>query len=223
MSGENTVPLLTEILTAIQIIVTAFMAYLAYRINKGRLKIEKYIEISEKAGLEITWLGTGYSGGEIIKLTNSGSFPIDEFEAKFEIVISAKDMTDISLQYAWECSSVLNSKESAIISLSEKLSPVYEANKLMVKNVFEYPTSEKDWEGEYIFAEGSVKHLLKLFSVTVNIEIKSKVYDVNRTIKKKFKLDYDYKDEFYLDPPANFQYEDNYTIAITQLTGKWKE
>ena len=106
---------------------------------------------------------------------------------------------------------------------AEKLAPVFEEHKLMRKREFDYPTSEKDWYGEYIWVKGSVKHLVKLFSVIVNIEVKSKVYDVTRTIKKKFKLDYDFKEEVYYDPTANFEYDDNYEIAITQLTGKWKD
>ena len=224
MAGEETISWFEQILTAIQIIVTAFMAYLAYRINKGQSKIEKHIEVSEKAGLILKWLGTsGVTGDEVIELSNSGSIPIDEFEAKFDIKISAKKLNDISLKHEWECKSVLNSKESAVINLSEKLFPVYEKNKLMIKRFFDYPSSEKDWYGEYIMVEGSVKHLIKLFSVTVNIEVKSKVYNVTRTIKKKYRLDYDFKEEIYSEPPNDFQYDDNYTIAINSLTGHWKE
>lgn len=211
-----------NLFTLIQVAVGIILAYLAYRINKGRLKIEKYVGISEKAVLTVK-PKTQYHKKEILALTNNGIIPIDEIQAKLDITISHKDSPDIPLHLEWECKTVLNSKEDAVIPVYEKLDQILEENKLITTRTVLFPTEERDvLTGEYVFGEDIVRDLHKSFSVTVNIEVKSKIYDSTRTIKKRFRFDYDWKPEFYAMPPEQFEYEENFAIQITELMGKWK-
>lgn len=145
------------------------MAFLTYRVSKDRLKIGKYIEISEKAGLDIMWLGTEYFEEEVIQFTNSGSLPIDEFKAKFDLLITSKNSSNILLEYEWECDSVLNPKESAIIDLSKRLRPILYEHNLMKMTEVDVPNTEKDGYGEYIWEKMSVRHLVEPFSLTMKI------------------------------------------------------
>ena len=210
-------------LTVIQLLGTIILGYLAYKLNKAKMKIEKFVEITEKIGLAITWMGKpNYYGNEIVKLSNCGISPIDEIEAIFDITISSNGSPDISLNFEWERKTVLDAKEDVLIFLSEKLFAIYEEKKLMRKNEFERPTSSTDGYGEYIMEVDFVKHLTKPFTVVVNIEVKSKIYETSRTIRKNFQIKYNFKPEYYDEQPSNFQYDDNYDISISQLTGNWK-
>lgn len=206
----------------IQVVVGIILAYLAYRINKGRLKIEKYVGISEKAGLTVK-PKTQHHEKETIVLSNTGIAPIDEIEAKLDITISHKNSKDIPLHLEWECESVLNPKEDAVIPLYQKLDPVLEENKLIITRTVEFSTEEIDIiSGEYILAKDIVRDLHKSFSATVNIEVKSQIYDSIKTIKKRFRFDYDWKPEVGRMPPDQFEYKENFTIQIAELMGKWK-
>lgn len=223
MSDSTLLWLEKNFLTVIQILGTIILGYLAYRINKGKMKIEKFVEITKKTGLAITWMGTPpYSGNEIVKLSNCGVSPIDEILVKFDLTISSKGSPDISLNFEWERKTVFDTKEDVLIFLYEKLEPIYDENKLMKKHEFERPTFEKDWYGEYIMEMESVRHLTKPFTVIVNIEVQSKTYGTSRIIRKNFKIEYDFKPEYYDEQPADFQYDDNYQLSISQLMGNWK-
>lgn len=208
-----------NLLAITQVVLVIIQAYLAYRINEGRLKIEKYVGISEKVGLAVK---PKTQPNEVIVLTNSGINPIDEIEAKFDIVISHKDSPDMPLHLEWECETVLNPKENAVIFLYQKLDGVLEENKLVTSRTVATPTGDIDpFSGEYIYDEYVVRDLHKPFSITVNIEVKSKIYDSTKTIKKRFRFDYDWHPEFGV-MPEQFQYEENFTIHISELMGKWK-
>jgi hypothetical protein len=210
------------LIATIQVVLVIIQAYFAYRINKGRLNIEKYVGISEKAGLTLKPM-TQYPNKEIIKLSNTGIAPIDEIEAKIDITISHKNSPDIPLHLEWECKTVLNPKENVVIFLYEKFDLVLEQNKLVATRTVEIPTGETDpISGEEIFIEDKVKDLKKVFSATINIEVKSKIYDSTKTIKKKFRLDYNYKPEVYGEQPEILEYEDNFKIQISELAGEWK-
>lgn len=203
-------------------VLVIIQAYFAYRINEGKLKIEKYVGISEKAGLAVKPKTQDHEN-EIIVLSNTGIAPIDEIEAKLDITVSHKNSPDIPLHLEWERKTVLNPKEDAVIPLYEKLDQVLEENKLIRTRTVEFPTRERDIiSGEYILARDMVKDLYKSFSATVDIEVKSKIYDSTKTIKKRFRFDYNWKPEVGRTPPDEFEYVEDFTIQITELMGKWK-
>lgn len=212
-----------NLLFLIQMIVLVVQIYLTYRIDRGRLKIEKYIGISEKASLTIEPT-TREHCREVVVLSNAGIAPIDEIDAKIDLTVSRKKTADIVLRFDWECKTVLNPKEKATISLYEKLDPILEENGLITTRTEEFPSGETDIEtGEHIMYEDIVRDLRKLFTVSISIEIKTKIYDMTRTINKKYRLDYDWLPEVYEEQPKDFQYEENFTIKATQLMGKWKD
>jgi len=212
-----------NILPLLEVALVIVTAYFAYRINKGRLKIEKLVGISEKANLAVK-PKTQYHKKEIIVLSNVGTVPIDEIETSLDILISRKNSSDIQLKLEWERRTILNSGEEAVISLHEKLDPVLEENGLINAREVEVPSGQKDDLGEYIMVEDLVRDLSKPFSAIIDIDTKSKIYDSERTIKKKFRFDYDWKPEIYESgAPPDFQFEENFTIQMTELMGKWKD
>ena len=87
----------------------------------------------------------------------------------------------------------------------------------------DFPTNQIDEvTGEYMHYEESIRDLRKIFSITINLEVKSRVLSFPKTIKKTFRLDYDWDPEFFGEKQGMFQYTENFTVEITDVRGNWK-
>ena len=213
---ENLIAVLNLVGTVIGTIILAYLVY------KGQ-KIEKNVEISEKTSLAIKSKIQPHHYNEIIVISNSGTAPVDKLEAKIEITISPKGSPDITSSLEWECKEVLDVKEEVTIPLHSKLIPILEENNLMKTRKEDFPTNQIDEvTGEYMHYEESIRDLRKIFSITINLEVKSRVLSFPKTIKKTFRLDYDWDPEFFGEKQGMFQYTENFTVEITDVRGNWK-
>lgn len=96
-----TVEELLATLSTLSAILVAIQAYLVYRINKAKLRLESYLGITEKS--ELTIKPVIQAGpNEVITLTNNGLIPIDELEAKIDMTISIKKQPDIPFHLEWQ-------------------------------------------------------------------------------------------------------------------------
>jgi hypothetical protein len=210
-----TVEQLLAILSTISGIFVVIQAYLVYKVDRSRLRLEAYLGIAEKSELVIK-PETQSGQNEVIILTNNGLIPIDELEAKMDVTISRKKPQDTRFHLEWERKTLLSSKEVAVIPLYEKLGDFLEDKKLVRIREEEFPSSDPETE-EDIIDTLSVPDLVKPFSAILEIEVKSRIQGQTRTTKKKFRLNYSYRFE-----PLPF-YEPDYEITIHEHMGEWKE
>lgn len=223
MSVQEISTIIPAIVLIIQVGLAIWIATINNKSDRTRLAMEKFVGFSEKENFTVT-IVTQEHCKQTIEITNSGVVPIDETQVKIGLIVSRKSVPDISLNIEWESKEVLNSREKAIIPLYEKLDPLLDRNKLVTERSVSMPTGEVDEQtGEYTDYTETVRDLHKLFTVEINLAIKTKSYDVTRNINKKFRLSYDWLPEVYSIPPQDFQYEDNFSVQVTDVRGKWNE
>jgi len=209
-----TVEELLAIFSALSAILVAIQAYLVYRVDRAKLRLESYLGITEKS--ELTIKPVIQAGpNEVIMLTNNGLIPIDELEAKIDMTISIKKQPDIPFHLEWQRKTILSSKEVAILPLYEKLNNFFEEKKLMTTEEFEFPSEDPE-TGEEVTDTLSVARLVKPFSVMLQIEVKSNLQGQTKTTKKKFRLNYN----FIFKPIPD--YEPDYEITVYEHMGEWK-
>jgi hypothetical protein len=210
-----TVEELLTILSTLSAILVAIQAYLVYRVDRAKLRLESYLGITEKS--ELTIKPVIQAGpNEVIVLTNNGLIPIEELEAKIDMTISRKKQPDTTqFHLEWERKTILSPKEVAILPLYEKLNDFFEEKKLMTTEEFEFPSEDPE-TGEGITDSLSVARLVKPFSVMLQIEVKSSLQGQTKTTKKKFKLNYN----FIFEPIPD--YEPDYRITVYEHMGEWK-
>jgi hypothetical protein len=211
-----------NIVAVVSILLVAVQIYLVYRIDRAKLKLEKFMGITEKFGLLIRPKARGVS--EVIVLSNNGIVPVEEIHAILEITLHRKDEPEKSLRLEWVRKQVLNSKEEAVLPLYEKLREYLIMNKFIRTHEVTIPSGEiDDITEDYIYVTTSVSNLAKRFDATLDLEVKAKIEGQTKTIKKKFKLEYDYRPEvFLMPPPPELEYEDDYIIRISEHMGEWK-
>jgi len=209
-----TVEELLATLSTLSAILVAIQAYLVYRINKAKLRLESYLGITEKS--ELTIKPVIQAGpNEVITLTNNGLIPIDELEAEIDMTISIKKQPDLPFHLEWQRKTILSPKEVAILPLYEKLNSFFEEKKLMTTEEFEFPSEDPE-TGEDVTDTLSVARLVKPFSVMLQIEVKSNLQGQTKTTKKKFRLNYN----FLFEPIPD--YEPDYQITVYEHMGEWK-
>jgi len=195
-------------------VLVAIQAYLVYKVDRARFRLESYLGITEKSELMIKpEIQAGPN--EVIMLTNNGQIPIDELEAKIDMTISIKKQPDIPLHLEWQRKTILSPKEVAILPLYEKLSNFFEGKKLMTTEEFEFPSEDPE-TGEDVMDTLSAPRLVKPFSAMLEVEVKSKLQGQTKTTKKKFRLNYN----FIFAPIQD--YEPDYEITVYEHMGEWK-
>jgi hypothetical protein len=209
-----TVEELLAILSALSAILVAIQAYLVYRVDRARLRLESYVGIGEKSELTIKPVIEA-GPNEVIMLTNNGLISIDELEVKIDITISVKKQPDIPFHLGWQRRTILSSKEVAILPLYEKLDNLFEEKKLRATEEFEFPSEDPE-TGEEVTDTLSVARLVKPFSMMLQMEVKSHLQGQTRTTKKKFRLSYN----FIFEPIPD--YEPDYRITVDECVGEWK-
>lgn len=209
-----TVEELLAILSALSAILVAIQAYLVYKVDKARFRLESYLGITEKS--ELTIKPEIQAGpNEVIMLSNNGQIPIDELEAKIDMIISIKKQQDIPLHLEWQRKTILSPKEVAVLPLFEKLNNFFEEKKLMTTEEFEFPSEDPE-TGEDVMDTLSAPRLVKPFSAMLEVEVKSKLQGQAKTTKKKFRLNYNF---IFASIP---DYEPDYEITVYEHMGEWK-
>jgi hypothetical protein len=211
-----------NIVAVVSIFLVAVQIYLVYRIDRAKLRLERFMGITEKFGLSIRPKAQGVS--EVIVLSNNGIIPVEEIHAILEITLQRKGEPEESLRLEWMRKQVLNSKEEAVLPLYEKLREFLVTNKFIRTHEVTIPSGEiDDITGDYFDITMPVSNLAKRFDATLNLEVKVKIEGQTKTIKKRFKLEYDYRTEvFSMPPPPELEYEDDYLIRISEHMGEWK-
>lgn len=203
-----------QILTAISLILVGVQAYLVYRIDRARLKIERYTGIGEKCELQVKPQIQGDTN-EIIIVVNKGTLPIDEIKANLDLTIKRRNEADLSLQLKWERKTLLSPNETSTIPLHEKLWDYLTKNNLT--KLYEGPTFsvENPETGEEVEDTIYTANLVKPFSILLDIQIESKVQDETNSVRKKYQLIYSWRNEPLSD------YEDDYHVTIFEHMGEW--
>lgn len=203
-----------RILTAISLILVGVQAYLVYRVDRARLKIERYTGIGEKCELEVKPQIQGETN-EVIILTNKGTVPIEEMKANLDLTVERRNEADLSLHLEWERKTLLSPKETTTIPLHEKLWDYLTKNNLTKLSEGPTFTVEDPETGEDVEDTIYTADLIKPFSIMLDIQIASKVQDQTNSIRKKYRLIYSWCDEPFPD------YEDNYYVTIFEHMGEW--
>jgi len=205
---------LLAILSAFSAVLVVVQAYLVYRVDRARLRLESYLGIAEKSELTIKPIIEA-GPNEVIMFTNNGLIPIDELEARIDMTISVREQPDIPFHLEWQVKTNLSSKEFATMPLYEKLDNFFKEKKLMTTEEFEFPIEDPK-SGEEVTNKLSVAHLVKPFSMMLQIEVKSILQGQKKTTKRKFRLGYN----FISEPSPD--YEPNYRIIVLEYVGEWK-
>ena len=205
-----------QILTAISVIIVAIQAYLVYRVDRARLKIEKYIGIGEKCELEIKPQIQSKTN-EIIVVTNKGTVPIEEIMANLDLTVSRRNEADLSLHLKWGRKTLLSPKETTTIPLHEKLWNYMTKNNLAKLSEGPTFTVEDPETGEDVEDTLYTADLIKTFSILLDIQIASKVQGETNSVRKKYQLNYSWRNEPFSD------YEDNYYVTIFEHMGEWTD
>ena len=203
-------------LSALSALLVAIQAYLVYRLEKARLRLESYIGISEKSELEIK-PETQPGENENIKITNKGLIPTDEIKTKIDITVERRNKPSLPLHLEWERRTVLSSKEVAVIPLYEKLTDFFERNKLVSLVKSGEFSSEDPETGEEVTDTLDVPRLRKPFSLILHIEVESKIEGQVRNTRKKFRFNYRWK-----HPESYSGWEADYEVLINEHMGEWK-
>ena len=203
-----------RILSALSLFLVAVQAYLVYRVDKARLKIEKYVGIGEKSELEVKPYIQNEMN-EVIMVTNKGLIPIEEVRANIDITVERRNEANLSLRLKWARKTLLSSKEAATIPLHEKISDFLRQNKLVrLRKLATIPIEDPE-TGNEVEDTLYVASLIKQFSMMLDIEIESKTQGQTNTVRKKYRLTYGWR-----FPPFS-EYEDDYTILINEHMGEW--
>jgi len=206
---------ISVILSGVSAAVVAIQVYLVYRIERAKLKLESYLGISEKSELEIKpEIQSGPN--EVIKIINKGLITIDEIEATIDILVNRKNKQDLPLHLKWGRKTLLSPKEGAVVPLYERLFEFFKKNKLMTLEAFEFP-SEDPVTGDDIMDTDYAPRLVQSFSIILDIGIEAKIQGQVKTMRKKFRLAYDFK----LFPSS--VWEGDYEILINEHMGEWLE
>ena len=203
-SGE--LVLIQIIVSLLSIFLVAVQAYLVYRVDRARLKIEKFSGIGEKCGLDVQPLIQG-ENIEAITITNNGTIPIDEMIVKIDLLVERRKETSLPFSVKWSTNAFLSPKEATTIPLHEKLWPFLEQNHLA--RIVEEQIGPDPEDMMYTAS------LEKQFSIMLDIQVNMTVQKEVTTIRKKYSLHYSWKDK----PTA--MYEDDYIISTSQYMGEW--
>ena len=205
-----------QIATATSLILVGVQAYLVYRVDRARLKIERYAGIGEKCELQVKPQIQGETN-EIIILANKGTVPIEEVKANLDLTVNRRNEADLSLHLKWERKTLLGPNETTTIPLHEKLWDYLTKNNLARLNEGPTLTVEDPETGEDVEDTIYTADLLKPFSIMLDIQIASKVQDETSSVRKKYQLIYSWRNEPLSD------YEDNYHVAIFEHMGEWTD
>jgi hypothetical protein len=201
-------------LSAISAFLVAIQVILVYRVERTRLKIERFVGIGEKSELEIK-PRIQYNSTEIIDITNNGTVPIEELSAKIGATIKRRSKPDLSFSASWTRKTVLSPKETDVIPLNEKISDFFKKNKLVTISNFDIGTVEDPETGDEVEDSISVASLTQALSLMLDLEIDAKIQGQATTTRKKYWLIY--RPRLYPHP----DYEDDYEVTINEHMGEW--
>lgn len=205
-----------QILTAISLVLVGVQAYLVYRVDRARLKIERYTGIGEKCELQVKPQIQSRTN-EIIIIVNKGTLPIDEIKANLDLTIERRNEADLSLHLKWERKTLLSPNETSTIPLHEKLWDYLTKNNLTRLTEGPRFTVEDPETGEDVDDTVYTADLVKTFSILLDIQIASKVQGETNLVRKKYQLVYSWRSEPFSD------YEDNYYVTIFEHMGEWTD
>ena len=187
-------------------------AYLVFRVDRARFRLETYLGISEKSELTIKpQIQPGTR--ETIVLINNGLIPIEEIEAKIDARIMSTKQQDVIAHFEWERKTILSNKEQAVIPLYEKLSKLIKDKGFVTYEEERFLTEDPE-TGEDVEDILQFPRITRQFSCELSLEVKSTMQRQSKSAKKKFILHYTYAPKSY--------YDADYEITVNEHMGTWK-
>lgn len=119
-SGE--LVLIQIFVSLLSVFLVAIQAYLVYRVDRTRLKIERFSGIGEKCGLDVKPIIEN-ENTETIAITNNGTIPVEEITVKIDLLIERRNAVSLPFSVKWSTNALLSPKETATIPLHERMWP----------------------------------------------------------------------------------------------------
>lgn len=202
------------ILSGISALLVAVQVLLVYRVDKTRLKIERFASIGEKSELEIK-PRIEFKSTEVIDITNKGTVVIQELTARIDITIKRRNKPDLSFSESWIRPTVLSPKETAVVPLNERVYEFFKKNKLITTSDVYIGTIEDPETGDEVDDTITVTSLTQALSLMLDLQVEAKIQDQKTTTHKKYWLIY--RPRLYPHP----EYEDDYEISVNEHMGEW--
>jgi hypothetical protein len=202
-------------ISVLSIVLVAIQGYLVFRIDRARLKLEKFTGLTEKFALEVKPIVLGTQ--ELLNIENKGTIPVKELLIKINLSIERTNEANITKAIKWRRKHQLNPTEAATVPLHDKLKVIFEEIKLIqtVEGMtVPYDNPETGDELDYTYHPAWLE---KSFTVMLDMQIEANIEDEVKKIVRKYRLEYTGSDTFQEGV------DDNYKIAASDYMGEWIE
>jgi hypothetical protein len=202
-------------ISILSIVLVAIQGYLVFRVDRARLKIEKFTGLTEKFALEAKPVIRGTE--ELLSINNKGSVPIKELLIKINLSFERTNEANLTKVIKWQRKHQLNPTEASTVRLHDKLKGIFEEANL-IKTVegmtVPYDDPETGEEIDYTYHPAWLK---KSFTLMLDMQIEANIEDEIKTIVRKYRLEYTWIDSYQEGV------DDNYKIAASDHIGEWIE